>query len=371
MTMAMELIRHIAGLYGGKAIKGDITQVYITGNEIWMAQQVLAEQAEGAQGEQTSLRRALEQAYMALIGYLPAHRNAMTDAAIEAARAALAQPALVPELQGGLDVAVDRLEIPVSGWGHFPIVHVPWNVFDRAVMWVEDRRRYGDDGTIVDDWMALKAIQRAALAQPSPIRCQCCGYLVTDSEHRGCLRAARQRSPAPELEQPEVVAWMWRDLNGDMQFNYMHPEGEPLMTVAQHERICFAHMEVAHSRNVAMKQAQADARRYKAERDAAQAKLAAMEKQEPVAAVSEETFSSDGTSDIITRNLPIGTMLYAAPVAQAGQVPEGYMLITQDQVERHATTAWECPPQSRVVLVSTLKRLHEKNSAVPQPAGGE
>lgn len=61
----------------------------------------------------------------------------------------------------------------------------------------------------------------------------------------------------------------------------------------------------------------------------------------------------------------------AAKVAQAGQVPEGYMLITQDQVERHATTAWECPPQSRVVLVSTLKRLHEKNSAVPQPAGGE
>ena len=54
MTMAMELIRHIAGLYSGKAIKGDFTQVYITGNEIWMAQQILAsqhtEQAEGAQG---------------------------------------------------------------------------------------------------------------------------------------------------------------------------------------------------------------------------------------------------------------------------------------------------------------------------------
>ncbi|WP_167543639.1 NUMOD4 domain-containing protein [Pseudomonas citronellolis] len=57
-------------------------------------------------------------------------------------------------------------------------------------------------------------------------------------------------------------------------------------------------------------------------------------------------------------------------VAQAGQVPEGYMLITQDQVERHATTAWECPPQSRVVLVSTLKRLHEKNGAAPQQGGG-
>ncbi|HCT4372275.1 TPA: hypothetical protein OTX76_000947 [Pseudomonas aeruginosa] len=59
-----------------------------------------------------------------------------------------------------------------DGWGPFPIVQVPWNVFDRAVMWVEDRRRYGDDGTIVDDWKALKTIQRAALAQPSPAQTQ-------------------------------------------------------------------------------------------------------------------------------------------------------------------------------------------------------
>lgn len=29
----------------------------------------------------------------------------------------------------------------------------------------------------------------APIAQTAP-RCQCCGYLVTDSEHRGCLRAA-------------------------------------------------------------------------------------------------------------------------------------------------------------------------------------
>ncbi|WP_330114119.1 hypothetical protein SA496_15740 [Pseudomonas sp. JS3066] len=33
----------------------------------------------------------------------------------------------------------------------------------------------------------------------------------------------------------------------------------------------------------------------------------------PVAEVSHETFSSDGTSDIITCNLPIGTKLYALP----------------------------------------------------------
>ncbi|MCO2123041.1 hypothetical protein FA398_29195, partial [Pseudomonas aeruginosa] len=72
-----------------------------------------------------------------------------------------------------------------DGWGPFPIVQVPWNVFDRAVMWVEDRRRYGDDGTIVDDWKALKTIQRAALAQPSP-KCATCngtGQIVVSGPH--------------------------------------------------------------------------------------------------------------------------------------------------------------------------------------------
>lgn len=42
---------------------------------------------------------------------------------------------------------------------------------------------------------------------------------------------------------------------------------------------------------------------------------------EPVAEVSQETFSSDGTSDIITKNLPIGMKLYAAP--QPAEQPEG------------------------------------------------
>ncbi|WAW38799.1 hypothetical protein O2604_17200 [Pseudomonas aeruginosa] len=57
--------------------------------------------------------------------------------------------------------------------------------------------------------------------------------------------------------------------------------------------------------------------RCEKERDAALAKLAELETQVPVAAVSEETFSANGTSDIITRNLPIGTTLYAAPVVPA------------------------------------------------------
>lgn len=66
-SMAMDLIRHIAGLYSGKAIKGDFTQIYITGNEIWMAQQILASQ-QGDQGknhEQAEISKAERDAFEA------------------------------------------------------------------------------------------------------------------------------------------------------------------------------------------------------------------------------------------------------------------------------------------------------------------
>ncbi len=98
MTMAMELIRHIAGLYSGQAFKGDLTQIYITGNEIWMAQQILAsQQVEGAQGE----RETFEAVYSSLdlsmwddAWGMPAYRHSHVDALWEGwqARAALAQP---------------------------------------------------------------------------------------------------------------------------------------------------------------------------------------------------------------------------------------------------------------------------------------
>lgn len=49
-------------------------------------------------------------------------------------------------------------------------------------------------------------------------------------------------------------------------------------------------------------------------------------------------------------------------------VPDGYVLVTPEQLEKHTTTAWEFPPQSLVVLVSSLKLLHAKNAAAPAPA---
>ncbi|SEJ56851.1 hypothetical protein SAMN05216201_11121 [Pseudomonas linyingensis] len=52
-------------------------------------------------------------------------------------------------------------------------------------------------------------------------------------------------------------------------------------------------------------------------------------------------------------------------------VPDGFLFVTHEQLERHATTAWECPPQSRVVLVSSISRLHDKNAAAPSPIAQE
>ena len=39
------------------------------------------------------------------------------------------------------------------------------------------------------------------------------------------------------VSKPEVVAWMWRDINGDVQFNYMHPNGEELIRLTDHKRL--------------------------------------------------------------------------------------------------------------------------------------
>ncbi|MDY1039759.1 hypothetical protein SOJ71_02040 [Pseudomonas aeruginosa] len=151
------------------------------------------------------------------------------------------------------------------------------------------------------------------------------GGVLLDEEPTTAQPSPLQSEQA-EAEQPEVVAWQYRVTAGPQTgWSLWHPgkgeefersytvERRPLMTVAQHERIVGA---------LRFERQQMD-RAFAAcinERDAALARVAELERQEPVAAVSGETFSSDGTSDIITRNLPIGTKLYAAPVAQAQQL---------------------------------------------------
>lgn len=224
-----------------------------------------------------------------------------------------------------------------DGWGPFPIVQVPWNVFDRAVMWVEDRRRYGDDGTIVDDWKALKTIQRAALAKPSPdhaVQAHDIPMLIA-SEHANPdyamgwndCRANLIGTPSPaqaeqaEAERPEVVARVVH--SNPVVLDQCAPlnANDELMTVAQHAASVARWAEMFN--------------RVEQERDAALSRVAELEKQEPVAHLR--------ASDLERLNQPgiagsAGSLwngpregfvpLYAAPVAQAQHsVPDDDMIL--------------------------------------------
>ncbi|MFI8608522.1 hypothetical protein ACIGFL_09380 [Pseudomonas sp. NPDC077649] len=104
-------------------------------------------------------------------------------------------------------------------------------------------------------WNALASSVPAAptvKAELTAVRCQCCqteyaadsydaGFIAGSGMCQVCDVAMPAKDlPVAGMEEPTVVAWMWRDLNGDVQFNYMHPEGQELMTVAQHNRIVAA-----------------------------------------------------------------------------------------------------------------------------------
>ncbi|MDI9296351.1 hypothetical protein QMY33_14695 [Pseudomonas aeruginosa] len=290
-----------------------------------------------------------------------------------------------------------------DGWGPLPIVQVPWNVFDQAVMWVEDRRRYGDDGTIVDDWKALKTIQRAALAQPSPapadekpgdsILCSGCFAKGVGPEHfdeAGKCLVRQQTEPLgaefaqvlsdnlPELlstaqaeqaeaERPEVVAWRYGFSGGIVSDKACLDEwksgGEyqSLMTVAQHGRIvgalrarnekleadagalewlrstfkvhkaiveqagCGTIEQLAEQRDAAnsrLHEVSVACATAEQERDAALARVAELEKQEPVATIAKVP-GEDWNGLHFYRDpqdMQPGTKLYAAPVAQAQQL---------------------------------------------------
>lgn len=54
-------------------------------------------------------------------------------------------------------------------------------------------------GNVTEALVELERLKAAAPVVQAAPRCQCCGYLVTQSEHRGCLRAA-----APPA-QPDAV----------------------------------------------------------------------------------------------------------------------------------------------------------------------
>ncbi|MDG9825461.1 hypothetical protein N5C90_16915 [Pseudomonas aeruginosa] len=137
---------------------------------------------------------------------------------------------------------------------------------------------------------AAQGLARAALAQPYPAQ-----------------------DEQAEAERPEVVA---RDAHSNpVVLDHCGPlnANDELMTVAQHAASVARWAEMFN--------------RVEQERDAALARVAELEKQEPVGEVRE----SGGTlTAVIVRHsyatkLPVGTKLYAAPVAQAQHsVPEEF-----------------------------------------------
>ncbi|MDI3856355.1 hypothetical protein QK383_10335 [Pseudomonas aeruginosa] len=171
---------------------------------------------------------------------------------------------------------------------------------------------------------------RAALAQPSPASDLDPLNLSPHAEAFNEAPAEALKPEQAEAERPEVVGSAWRNIynNG---FDHVAPfppapggpvVDEPLMTVAQHERIVKAWIErwkayIELSAKIA------------AQRDAALARVAELEKQEPVATVAKVP-GEDWNGLHFYRDLQgmqPGTKLYAAPVAQAQHsVPDGWRI---------------------------------------------
>ncbi|HEP8013139.1 TPA: hypothetical protein VDT23_002852 [Pseudomonas aeruginosa] len=258
----------------------------------------------------------------------------------------------------------------------------------------------------VFDWMvthARIAPDQAALAQPSP-KCATCGGtgMVDDGEItcseggipyengpvkcvKDCPDCKAQPSPAQaeqaEAERPEAVAWQYRVTAGPQTgWSLWHPgkgeefersytvERRPLMTVAQHERIVGelraviaqlrqhkndymdSGQETYRALQNEIREREAEIARLDglvsgrtAERDAALARVAELEKQEPAGApmpdeIHQMAFeegqpAEDGDGYIFSAeefDLFVQRLLdsCAAPVAQAQHsVPDGYALV--------------------------------------------
>ncbi|HCF6914417.1 TPA: hypothetical protein NII75_001946 [Pseudomonas aeruginosa] len=148
------------------------------------------------------------------------------------------------------------------------------------------------------------------------------GGVLLDEEPTTAQPSPLQSEQA-EAERPEVVAYFDRNYpsTGDafIWSNYEGSPYEPVMTVSQHERIVEARWNRAmdlmgeHVARISEK--------FKAERDAALARVAELERQEPVALANRglHAFWVKWTEAAAGLYGP-GIKLYAAPVAQAQQL---------------------------------------------------
>ena len=80
-----------------------------------------------------------------------------------------------------------------------------------------------------DEARAELAALKAQQVGQEPQRCQCCGYLVTESEHRGCLRAAAPQ-PAPSQD---VAGLVEAAKKADDALSALVRNDQPLETLAR------------------------------------------------------------------------------------------------------------------------------------------
>ncbi|MFK1123901.1 hypothetical protein ACIUXC_05775 [Pseudomonas aeruginosa] len=217
-----------------------------------------------------------------------------------------------------------------AGWDERAAFEAAFAAMGRPVC----RADYDQDayGTPFDDggWTGWQA--RAALAQPSP-KCATCndsGQIVVSGPHyQGefqppeyetepcdmCAQPSPAQAEQAEAERPEVVAYLFVKPDGTLSMDAVrHKPSQPavaVMTVAQHERIVKAWIErwkayIELSAKIA------------AQRDAALARVAELERQEPVALANRglHAFWVKWTEAAAGLYGP-GIKLYAAPVAQA------------------------------------------------------
>lgn len=165
-------------------------------------------------------------------------------------------------------------------------------------------------------------------------------HLAVFTEAHVNFRAAlAQPSPAPELEQPEVVAFLMKPDTYEPYVG-LRRDGtcdcvEPLMTVAQHERIVESlQAEVLSWRETVRFNESC----WAEERGVMIDKIQTIRGGIPlaIAAIEDGAVMITGIEDRLFKALSEHTHwkrktasleLYAAPVAQAGQVPEGYMVL--------------------------------------------
>lgn len=115
------------------------------------------------------------------------------------------------------------------------------------------------------------------------------------------------------------------------------------------------------------------------ERDAAQARIAELEKQKPVGVMRASREPGVAPYADIWPWLEPGVQLYAAPVAEAGQVPEGWRVMRCTSSIQREGDQWEIyDPQGSGGVVSVhdvkdwaVRGLLDALAAAPQPAKGE